>query len=202
MRADDSVRIRHMIDAAESAMRFVQGRRRADLDSDEMLCFALTRAVEIIGEAASRVSARGGRRYPTYLGWKSPGCATGWYTPISMSIMLAWGPGGLNGPNAPPYNQFLLQPFINYNFPDGLYLSSSPIITANWKAEQDKDTWTVPLGGGIGKLWRIGKLPVNTQVQAFSNVKTPEYGPNWTLRLHSSFCSRNNRPVGRLKAKG
>lgn len=59
MRADDTVRIRHMIDAAESAMRFVQGRRRADLDSDEMLCFALIRAVEIIGEAASKVSAEG-----------------------------------------------------------------------------------------------------------------------------------------------
>ena len=45
MRADDGVRIRHMIDAAESALRFVQGRSRADLDSDEMLCFALTRAI-------------------------------------------------------------------------------------------------------------------------------------------------------------
>ncbi len=95
--------------------------------------------------------------------------------------------GGPNGPNARPYNQFLLQPFINYNFPDGLYMVSAPIITANWKAERDKDTWTVPLGGGVGKLWRIDRLPVNTQVQAFYNVKTPQYGPNWTLRLQVQF---------------
>lgn len=59
MRAEDSVRLRHMIDAAESALRFIQGRNRADLDSDEMLLFALVRAVEIIGEAAGKVSGEG-----------------------------------------------------------------------------------------------------------------------------------------------
>ena len=37
-------------------MRFVSGRQRADLDSDEMLLFAVVRAIEIVGEAASRVS--------------------------------------------------------------------------------------------------------------------------------------------------
>lgn len=45
-----------MADAAESALRFCQGRTRADLDTDDMLRFALTRAVEIIGEAANTVS--------------------------------------------------------------------------------------------------------------------------------------------------
>lgn len=56
MHADDLVRIRHMIGAAESVARFVAGRRRKDLDDDEMLRLALIRAVEIIGEAASHVS--------------------------------------------------------------------------------------------------------------------------------------------------
>lgn len=56
MHAEDNVRIQHMIDAAESAMRFTQGRGRADLDTDEMLRFALTHAIEIVGEAASKVS--------------------------------------------------------------------------------------------------------------------------------------------------
>jgi uncharacterized protein with HEPN domain len=53
---DDVIRLRHMADAAESALRFCQGRTRADLDTDDMLRFALTRAVEIIGEAATKVS--------------------------------------------------------------------------------------------------------------------------------------------------
>ena len=56
MKPGDAARIRHMIEAGESASRFVAGRERGDIDSDEMLRFALVRAVEIIGEAASRVS--------------------------------------------------------------------------------------------------------------------------------------------------
>lgn len=56
MKPDDAIRIRHIIEAGESALRFVAGRRRTDLDSDTMLAFALVRAVEIIGEAASSVS--------------------------------------------------------------------------------------------------------------------------------------------------
>lgn len=45
-----------MIEAAESVERFVTERRRADLDSDEMLLFAVVQALQIIGEAASRIS--------------------------------------------------------------------------------------------------------------------------------------------------
>jgi len=43
-----------MAEAAESALRFCQGRTRADVDTDDMLRFALTRAVEIVGEAANK----------------------------------------------------------------------------------------------------------------------------------------------------
>jgi uncharacterized protein with HEPN domain len=46
-----------MVEAAENAERFIVGKRRADLDIDPMLLFALVRAIEIIGEAASKVSA-------------------------------------------------------------------------------------------------------------------------------------------------
>jgi len=45
-----------MRDAACAALRFVRGRTRADLDTDEMLAFALVRALKIIGEAADKVS--------------------------------------------------------------------------------------------------------------------------------------------------
>ena len=46
----------HMIDAAEAIGQFIAGRQRADLDADRMLLFAVVRAIEVIGEAASRVS--------------------------------------------------------------------------------------------------------------------------------------------------
>ena len=53
---EDVVRLRHMLDAANEAVSFVRNRTRADLDTDRMLSFALVRAIEIIGEAASRIS--------------------------------------------------------------------------------------------------------------------------------------------------
>ena len=54
---EDRVRIRHMLDAAEEVIGFISGRERADLDSDRMLLFAVVRGIEIIGEAATKVSA-------------------------------------------------------------------------------------------------------------------------------------------------
>ena len=56
MRDDDRVRILHMIDAAEALAQFVAGRRREDLDKDRMLLFASVHAIEVFGEAASRIS--------------------------------------------------------------------------------------------------------------------------------------------------
>ena len=56
-RADDAVRLRHMQDAANKALAFAQGRKRADLDSDEMFTSTLVRFLEVIGEAAKGVSA-------------------------------------------------------------------------------------------------------------------------------------------------
>lgn len=56
MPPEDRVRLLHMKEAVETVQRLVSGRRRADLDTDEMLRLALTRAIEIVGEAAGRVT--------------------------------------------------------------------------------------------------------------------------------------------------
>jgi hypothetical protein len=79
-----------------------------------------------------------------------------------------------------------VQPFVNYNLPHGWYLTSSPVITANWVAKND-ERWTVPIGGGIGRLFKVDKLPINTQLQAFYNVVRPTDGPSWTLRFQLQF---------------
>ena len=84
------------------------------------------------------------------------------------------------------FNQFLIQPFLNYNFSHGWYLTSAPIITGNFSASSGNH-WTVPVGGGGGKIWRLGKLPVNTQIAAFYNAETPEFGPDWQLRVQIQF---------------
>jgi uncharacterized protein with HEPN domain len=56
MLAEDRVRLRHMVEAGENAVQFVAGRQRADLEEDRMLLFALVRAIEVLGEAASKIS--------------------------------------------------------------------------------------------------------------------------------------------------
>ena len=84
------------------------------------------------------------------------------------------------------YNNGLIQPIINYNFPGGTYLTSSMMNTVNWKAERSQ-RWTVPLGGGIGHIFHIGKQPVNTQLSAYYNVIRPDDAPNWQLRIQVQF---------------
>jgi len=54
-----------MIEAAKTLARFVERRGRRDLDSDQMLLFACTHAVLIIGEAASNLSEDLRDAYPT-----------------------------------------------------------------------------------------------------------------------------------------
>lgn len=59
MPPDDLIRLRHMAEAARLAIGFCQGRQRADMDTDAMLRLAVLHAVQIVGEAATKVSAAG-----------------------------------------------------------------------------------------------------------------------------------------------
>ena len=80
----------------------------------------------------------------------------------------------------------LIQPFVNFNLPHGWYLVSSPVLTADWKADSS-NVLTIPVGGGVGKIFRIGGLPVNTVAQAFYNVERPDFEADWSLRLQVQF---------------
>ena len=82
--------------------------------------------------------------------------------------------------SAQSVNKLIFQYFVNYNLPNGWYLTSTPIISADWN-KPGSDRWTVPLGGGFGRLVKFGKQPVDFRVQAFANVVTPDAGPDWTV---------------------
>jgi uncharacterized protein with HEPN domain len=60
----DAVRLRHIVDAAQEAIIFAQDRTRADLDIDRMLVLSLVKEIEIIGEAAYRLSQPARDRLP------------------------------------------------------------------------------------------------------------------------------------------
>ncbi len=83
-------------------------------------------------------------------------------------------------------SQLLIQPFVNYNFDQGWYAASSPVITANWEAAAD-NRWTVPISGGFGRIFNIGDQAMNAQAQAFYNVERTDFGPDWSIRLQVQF---------------
>jgi uncharacterized protein with HEPN domain len=68
--ADDRVRLQHMLDAAREALALAGGQSRSDLDGDRMLALSLVKLIEIIGEAASRMSDEGQRAHAD-IPWRS-----------------------------------------------------------------------------------------------------------------------------------
>lgn len=86
----------------------------------------------------------------------------------------------------PEVNITAFQPFINYNMADGWYLNTAPMISANWSAVSSQQ-WTVPVGGGIGKIFRIGKQPVNASLSAYHNTQAPRNGADWQLQFQIQF---------------
>ncbi len=98
---------------------------------------------------------------------------------IGSLVSNVWDVGGSGNQDI---NLFTWQYFINYNLPDSWYLTSAPIITANWEADSD-NRWTIPFGGGVGKIFKLGKQPMNAQLSAYKNVVTPDYGADWQFRI-------------------
>ena len=112
---------------------------------------------------------------------------------VALTFDGAWVYGGLinniwsvSGSGNNDVNLFTLQPFINYNLPGARYFTFAPIITANWEADSGEQ-WTVPLGLGYGKIFKLGKLPVNGQMSLYHNVARPTNQADWQLRLQLQF---------------
>ena len=83
-------------------------------------------------------------------------------------------------------NFFFGQIFANYNMKGGWFLTSAPIITSNWEAESGQK-WTIPVGGGGGRVFKIGKQPVNSSAQIYYNVEKPDFGADWQFRFQFTF---------------
>ena len=112
---------------------------------------------------------------------------------IGILVNNQWSVGG--NPLRPSVNEFLAQPFVNYNMADGWFLTSSPFITANWLAAPGQQ-WTVPIGGGIGRFSH--RRPASECAFVSYNVVRPTGSPTWQLRAFVSCSS----PRGKRSAKG
>lgn len=98
----------------------------------------------------------------------------------------------------------LLQYFITYNLKKGWNVNSGPIITANWRSKGSgevstgNDTtsgsvWTVAVGGGFGRVTRLGYQPVNISVNFYGKVVHPPGAFSWACAFRSR-CSSPKRP--------
>ena len=66
----DLIRIKHMIDASEEILFFINGRNRLDLDKNRMLSLSVVHLLELMGEAASKLSPEFREKY-YQIPWKS-----------------------------------------------------------------------------------------------------------------------------------
>ncbi len=107
---------------------------------------------------------------------------------VGALISQVWDIGSASEPND-EVDLFTFQPIINYNLADGWYLTSVSIITRDGTAESGEE-WLVPLGGGAGKVFRVGRQPMNFNAQLFYNVIRPEEPVDvgrWSFRLQLQF---------------
>jgi hypothetical protein len=109
---------------------------------------------------------------------------------IGALVNNIWSVGGSGG--RADVNQMSLEYFINYNLKKGWSLSMSPTITANWQASNG-NVWTVPVGGGVARVFRLGYQPVNASVAFFGNAVHPAGGSPWGMRLQISFLFPKRR---------
>jgi len=98
----------------------------------------------------------------------------------------------------PSVNQMSLQYFITYNLKKGWNINSGPIVAANWHNQASGDAadgndttsggrWTVPYGGGVGRITRLGYQPVNFSVNFYGNAIHPPGSSPWDMRIQLAF---------------
>jgi len=84
--------------------------------------------------------------------------------------------------DADDYRVLELRPFINYNLENGWYLVSAAAIVGDFEASSE-NRWTIPLGGGFGRVFQLGEQIVNAQMQGFHFIEKPEGSPDWAIHL-------------------
>lgn len=80
----------------------------------------------------------------------------------------------------------LFNPNVAYNFPNGWYVLSSPIMQDNL-ADNFRNSFVVPIGGGVGKVLYFGALPVAIALSFYDNIIAPPTSPGWETKLGLTF---------------
>jgi hypothetical protein len=94
--------------------------------------------------------------------------------PWTFGVLVAqvWSVAG--APERPSISQLGVMPLVTFHFSRGWYLTTAPNITANWNARAPRDVWTIPIGGGAGRVFFAQSLPINVSVGAYWNAIRPD----------------------------
>ena len=79
-----------------------------------------------------------------------------------------------------------LQPFVNYNLNKGWFLTSAPEIAADWEADSSQ-RWTVPVGGGVGRVFKIGKQNLSAILAGYYYAESPDFGSDYDIQATVTF---------------
>ncbi len=103
-------------------------------------------------------------------------------------LMNFWSYAGSNDVIDGTFSFMQIQPFLNYNLKDGWFISSVPIITANWNMDKN-NRWTLPAGAGVGKAFKLfGVIPASAQFHAYYSIVSPEvFGERWQMRVQAQI---------------
>jgi len=100
---------------------------------------------------------------------------------FGMLVTQHWGFAGAR--DATRVSRLAAQLFAVYNFPDGSFISSSPIFGADLGLETSRK-WTAPVGGEIGRVFELNGQAMSASVGAYYNVVRPAFGPQWQMRFN------------------
>jgi hypothetical protein len=97
-----------------------------------------------------------------------------------------WSFGGPPG-SSDRTNSLLINPFVSYHFGDGWSVGSSPNIAANWLSKAGQ-VWTIPVGGGVSRTFRLGNQPMKAAIDCYYNAIRPQASfETWFLEVTLTF---------------
>jgi hypothetical protein len=91
---------------------------------------------------------------------------------LGVVALQMWSIAG--APDRPDINRLSAMYFGALRLPGGWYVKTAPVITANWNAGSLRNMWTIPFGGGVGKVLYIGDVPISVSVAAYWNAVRPD----------------------------
>jgi len=122
-----------------------------------------------------------------------------WEVGPALALGTSWGPISLtlaarqlftlaSTHTAPDVNRLVVQPSLTWALRSGWYLVSAPRLQADWDAASS-DRFTVPLGGGAGRIFGVAgqRVAVSLEAYAIAAPRSSTPHPDWTLRAGLSL---------------